>query len=84
MKNNPSRRIFTLEDLQEYAFSLGGECLSREYISSTTLYLWKCKNGHKWKETALKILGKKSQKGTWCPKCSKENQGLMLNLSDLE
>lgn len=75
-------RTFTLEDLQEYALSHGGQCLSKEYISTTTSYLWKCKNGHKWKATALEVIGKKSQKGTWCPKCKNESN-LNLNLDDL-
>ncbi|EQC42981.1 hypothetical protein M899_0839 [Bacteriovorax sp. BSW11_IV] len=84
MKNNQTRRTFTLEDLQDYAFSRGGECLAKEFINSTTLYLWKCKNGHKWKETALKVLGKKSEKGSWCPKCAEQKSSLSLSLDDLD
>ncbi len=78
-----SGRFFNLEDLQDHAFKMGGELLSKEYISTTTLYLWKCKNGHKWKATALEVLGKKNQKGSWCPKCPKTS-GTLLKLEDFE
>ncbi len=78
-----AKRIFNLEILQEHALAKGGELLSKEFINSTTLYLWRCTSGHKWKATALEVLGKKSGIGKWCPKCPQEHKTL-LNLDDFE
>ena len=76
------KREFSLEILQDYAVKKGGELISTEYINTTTFYIWRCKYGHQWKATALDVLGKKNQKGSWCPKCAPSST--LLNLEDIE
>lgn len=79
-----SKRVFSLEMLSEYAELKGGKMHSTEYISTTSYLLWECKNGHKWKASALEVIGKKSTHGAWCPKCTKDTTTLKLSLDDIE
>ncbi len=78
-----SKRVFDLEMLSEYAELRGGSLLSTEYENSTSYLIWECKNSHKWKASALEVIGKKSTRGTWCPKC-KTDDSLKLSLDDIE
>ncbi len=78
------RRTFDLETLAELAELKGGKLLSNEYKNSTTYLLWECKSGHKWKATALEVMGKKSTSGSWCPRCPNPAEDLMLNLDSIE
>jgi len=78
-----TRRTFTLEMLQEHAQLRGGSLISKELINSTTYLVWCCHLGHKWRATPLEVLGKKSGKGSWCPKCPEES-GTLLKLDDIE
>ncbi|ATH07265.1 hypothetical protein BIY24_04740 [Halobacteriovorax marinus] len=78
------RRVFDLDILDEFAELKGGRLLSNEYKNSTSYLLWECKNGHRWKATALEVMGKKSAEGSWCPKCKSTQDGLQLNLDDIE
>ena len=77
-----SKRVFDLETLSEYAELRGGKLLSTEYQNSTSYLLWECKYSHKWKASALEVMGKKNSSGTWCPKC-KSNNLLKLSLDDI-
>ena len=54
-----------LKEMQEYAKSRGGECLSPEFIASKNKLLWKCKNGHEWESNSAKY------NNSWCPYCAK-------------
>lgn len=67
--NKPERRSFNLEQMQQHAEELGGKCMADKYTNSTYKMLFKCKDGHKWRASALQIMGKKSGVGSWCPKC---------------
>jgi hypothetical protein len=78
-----SKRVFDLEMLSEYAELRGGRLLSTEYKNSTSYLLWECKNSHKWKASALEVIGKKSSHGSWCPKCE-DNTTLKLSLDNIE
>ena len=69
-KQPKKRRSFTLKDMLEHAESKGGKCLAKEYKNSTYRLLFECSCGHKWRATPLEIMGKKSQPGAWCPKCT--------------
>lgn len=69
-KSERKRRSFTFEEVQQYALSLGGKCLSKKYVNSTYKMLFECKEVHRWKASPLDIFGKKNKKGSWCPKCS--------------
>lgn len=59
-----------LERAKAYAATLGGECLSTEYISTRHFMTWKCSNqNHKpwdaWYDTVQRA-------GNWCPECARE------------
>jgi hypothetical protein len=58
----------TLEECQEHAKGKGGECLSEEYVNSSTKMLWKCSepNHPSWECR----FGKMRNRGDWCPTCS--------------
>lgn len=55
--------------MKELAKSKGGKCLSKKYLNARSPLKWKCADGHKWDASPSNILGNKSKKGTWCPKC---------------
>lgn len=55
-----------MEELRFIAAERGGKCISKEYKNSKFKYIWKCKNGHKWKATFSNI-----RSGKWCPECSR-------------
>ena len=59
-----------IEDLNSFAKSKGGTCLSKEYIYISSLYIWKCGNGHIWNKTFNSILN-----GSWCPECISTKSG---------
>lgn len=67
-----------LEKAKNHAISKGGECLSNEYVNSTSKLLWKCSNiNHPtWGGTYSDIVNK----GRWCPLCARErsNKNLLL------
>ena len=67
------RRKYTLIDLQQHAKNKGGKCLSKEYLTSESIYKWKCNIGHTWENTFKSLL----HSNTWCPKCLK-NDNLVL------
>lgn len=56
----------TLEDMQNYAESKGGKCLSTEYLGYYEKLKWECKRGHKWLATPHIFASNK-----WCPKCAR-------------
>jgi len=56
---------YSIQDLQEFAQTKGGECLSIEYIGTNKKYLWKCGDcNNKWEAPASRIMN-----GGWCPEC---------------
>lgn len=54
-----------IDDLINVAMSRGGQCLSKEYISQATKYLWRCNRGHEWQSSGAGVIS-----GTWCPECA--------------
>jgi len=56
----------SLREMQEFAKSLEGLCLSDKYINIGTHYKWECSLGHKFTKTFSKI-----KQGQWCPTCAK-------------
>jgi hypothetical protein len=58
------KRCRTLQQMQEYAKSKGGNCLSKRYMNNHTSLKWICLEGHEWKARPANILS-----GTWCPQC---------------
>lgn len=56
----------TIDDAREYAFKLGGKCLSETYVDANSKLKWQCKEGHQWEANFSSIRHQKC----WCPKCS--------------
>lgn len=55
----------SIEDMKKLAQSMGGECLSKEYINCYDDLLWKCGVCRfTWKATPNNV-----RRGTWCPYC---------------
>ena len=58
----------TLEDMQETARLMGGECLSDDYLNSGQKLHWRCSAGHEWFSVGYHVRG-----GHWCPTCMTGN-----------
>jgi very-short-patch-repair endonuclease/signal recognition particle subunit SEC65 len=60
-----------LEMLKEHATSVGGECLSVEYVNNHTRYVWLCGScNHQWLASWYNV----NCHNSWCPNC-KVSQG---------
>ena len=59
------KQKYTIEECCTHAVNKKGKCLSNEYINSSTLMEWECKERHCWKNTFGHI-----KHGQWCPYCS--------------
>lgn len=64
-------KIETLENIKNYAILNGGECLSNEYVNSSTKLKWKCSKGHLWESSYASTVNNKR----WCKICSFEQIG---------
>jgi len=56
----------TIEEMQKYAATLHGKCLSHIYINRHTKLRWQCSKGHRWNAKPNEMLNR----GDWCPFCS--------------
>lgn len=54
-----------LEVCQKAAFVKGGECLSMEYVNTSTKLQWRCAEGHEWDAIPDSVV----RLSTWCPRC---------------
>ncbi|MFB3168483.1 recombinase family protein [Neobacillus sp. 179-C4.2 HS] len=59
-----SKRLQKVKELKILAKSMGGKCLSEEFIGPYKTMIWQCKEGHTWEKSASAI-----EKGQWCPFC---------------
>lgn len=57
----------TIEEMQSFAKSKGGKCLSTEYKNWDSLLEWECKSGHTWWASGGNVI--KKGNATWCPYC---------------
>ena len=74
-----AKRRILMEDIRALASSMGGECLSREYVGNKDSKLqWRCARGHVWQAT----LGKVRNCGSWCPTCARLKR--LLTLEDMK
>ncbi len=56
----------TITDMQKYAKSRGGKCISAEYRGNREKLEWQCSKGHTWQSTPDIV-----RTGKWCPHCAK-------------
>jgi len=65
-KSAANKQKLSLKQMQEYARSKGGKCLSRKYIHSKNKLIWQCGIcGYIWMAIPNNI-----KRGHWCPKCA--------------
>jgi hypothetical protein len=62
-------RKLTLAQMRCLAQRRGGECVSRQYISSKTPLRWRCKHGHHWNAMPTNV-----SRGSWCPTCARRKR----------
>ncbi len=62
-----------IEEMQRRAKQKGGECLSNDYVNSSTKLQWKCNEGHIWRAKPSDITD-----GRWCPTCWNNKRGQTL------
>ncbi len=69
---NKFSKEYTLQQSIEYAKSMNGQCLSKEYKNNSTKMLWKCANPTHlcWESSYNQVVNKKS----WCLQCNKDKQ----------
>ncbi len=61
---------YSIQDMNEFAISKGGKCLSSSYKNGRIKLLWKCSAKHQWYARPEHIISGNS----WCPKCSKKKK----------
>lgn len=59
------KRTNGIEWLSSMASERGGKCLSTEYKTNNSKYLWECAVGHQWIAQGGGV-----QQGRWCPHCA--------------
>lgn len=62
-----SRRNLSIYDMQDFAKSKKGKCISTEYKNNTFKLIWECEKGHQWEAKPNNVL----TNGTWCPVCDR-------------
>ena len=60
------RKTHTIEEMQTFAVSKGGQCLSIKFVHVKDSLLWECAEGHQWMANADNIINGEK----WCPTCS--------------
>jgi hypothetical protein len=65
-----------IEQMQELAKTLSGQCLSKKYVNNHTKLKWQCKKGHTWRAVPNSI-----QQGNWCPICAIKKKGASQRLT---
>ena len=64
LKPDAKRRYYSIEDLQDHAQKLGGDCLSSRYQRIHDKIQWRCSEGHVWWNSWGNV-----QRGQWCAQC---------------
>ena len=68
---------YTIKDAQDFANSLGGKCLSKEYVNNRKPLIWSCKKRHVFKKNFGTALNRPE---AFCPRCS----GKLLTVEDMQ
>lgn len=65
-----SGRRLSIEQVQAFARSHGGECLSKNYVNNDTPMRWRCSQGHTWTQPLSYVKIRLSRpNGVWCIRC---------------
>jgi len=68
-KDSFHHRVFTIDDLKQYAISRGGLCISDTYINTKSKVKWECHNHHIWESSWEYI-----KNDHWCPICARKQK----------
>jgi len=68
----------TIEEMQTIAKKRGGQCLSLEYINSSTKLIWQCRENHQWEAIPHNV-----QQGHWCPACGGARKGTIEDMQKI-
>jgi len=71
----------SIDEMKKLALTRGGKCLSTEYVSARKKLEWECSNGHRFQNSASKVLG-----GQWCRLCgiAKHSEKMRLGLVTMQ
>jgi len=61
--------------MREHAITFGGKLLSTRYNNVSSLYHWRCEEGHEWMANWNNV-----RRGSWCKKCSFKAQNKKTGL----
>ncbi len=70
--------VHTLDDVQRFAKSKGGKCLSKTYRNNRQILLFECKKEHQWKASAHTVFN-----GSWCPYCAGKGKRSIKDMQKL-
>jgi hypothetical protein len=70
---------YKIEDMQNFAKSKGGKCLSSSYINSKTKLRWQCQYDHVWEAD----WGHIKNRGSWCPSCAGKARKTIQQMRDI-
>ncbi len=76
---NGKVKTYTIEDLQKFAASKGGKCLSEVYVRGRDKLIWECSQGHIWEARSEHILHNRS----WCPTCSRKKKHSLVLANEI-
>lgn len=60
----------TIGEMKTIALERDGECVSTEYVNSSSKLRWRCVKGHEWEATPSDVKNNES----WCPYCKWKNE----------
>ncbi len=73
------RQKLTIKQMQEFAISKRGKCLSTIYVNSKTKLTWECEFGHQWDAVPDRILNAES----WCGDCAGNKKETIETMREL-
>lgn len=73
------RKTHTIEQMQAFAVSKAGRCLSQVFVNVKENLLWECSEGHQWKANADNIVNG----GKWCPICAGNREKTLEDMQKL-
>lgn len=67
----------TILEMQEFAASKNGYCLSEKYEGNKHKLLWQCESGHRW----LAKYNMLNSCDSWCPECANAKRGRRIDIT---
>jgi len=74
------RRKALLDKIKDLSKSMGGQCLSDEYVNNYSKLKWECKEEHVWEATFTYV----RDRGYFCVECRKQQRRMITTMSKLQ